>query len=164
MKNYKEMRNKFIPKELKIIFVLESPPTSGKYFYDLHGMVSEPLFKAMMKILNLNPEVKEEGINAFRDKGFLIVDPIYLPVDKISEKEADTLIINNYPNFLLDLKEIIKNNPLVPLILIKANICRILENKLKTDGFNTLNNGLIIPFPSTGHQNKFQDKIKELLK
>jgi hypothetical protein len=38
--------------------VLESPPKSGKYFYSPEGLVSEPLFSAMMKgVLEIKPVV-----------------------------------------------------------------------------------------------------------
>ena len=42
-----------------------------------------------------------------------------------------------------------------PLILIKANVCRILEPKLAQDGFNVLNRGRVIYFPAWGRQKDF---------
>src|SRR6266571_9219325 len=43
--NYLQFRNRHIPTRTKIIFVLESPPASGRYFYNPDGPVSEPLFR-----------------------------------------------------------------------------------------------------------------------
>jgi len=163
-KDWRALRDNFLPKKLRVIFILESPPSGGKYFYDPEGNVSEILFRAMMKILGLSPKTKEEGLKAFRDEGFLMVNPIYEPVDKLPDKEADILILDNYQTFILELKDITKNDPLIPLILVKANICRILESKLMKDGFNVLNNGLIIPFPMHYHMPSFETKIKSLLK
>jgi len=51
---YLRFRNKYHPTNIKTVFILESPPASGKYFYDESGNVSEPLFKAMMKLLKFN--------------------------------------------------------------------------------------------------------------
>ena len=57
-KSYLEYRNKYKPENILAIFVLESPPKSGKYFYNNEGDISEPLFKAMMKLIGFEPEDK----------------------------------------------------------------------------------------------------------
>lgn len=59
-------RNSYHPEELKLIFVLESPPISGKYFYDETGKTSEPLFAKMMKLLNYSPINKKNGLEFFK--------------------------------------------------------------------------------------------------
>jgi len=162
---YKELRNQFLPKEIKTIFIFESPPSNGGYFYNPQGKTSEILFKAIMQTtLGINPITKEEGLRKFAEKGFLLVDPIYEPVDKISDKEADKKIIENYPNFIFDLKAITKGDYSIPIILVKANICRNLEVPLKKDGFNIINNGMIIPFPLHYHFPEFANKIESLIK
>ena len=51
------LRDRYLPDHRKIVVVLESPPKSGLYFYNPEGLVSEPLFRAMMKdILEINPK------------------------------------------------------------------------------------------------------------
>ena len=51
----------------------------------------------------------------------------------------------------------------VKLILVKANICRMLEEPLKAVGFNVVNNGIIVPFPGSGHQKQFSAALKLIL-
>jgi len=48
---YLPLRNKYRPKKIKLLILAESPPVSGKYFYDETGKTSEPLFSALMKII-----------------------------------------------------------------------------------------------------------------
>ena len=43
------LRRAYTPERLKLAIVAESPPASGKYFYDDKGKVSEPLFAALMQ-------------------------------------------------------------------------------------------------------------------
>jgi hypothetical protein len=50
-----------------------------------------------------------------------------------------------------------------PLVLIKANVCRLLEPELEADGFKVLNGGRIVPFPGYGHQNNFGVKFREIV-
>jgi hypothetical protein len=64
---YLRMRERYLPEHPKIIFVLESPPKSGKYFYNPEGLISEPLFSAMMKgVLEIKPTTKDEGPSRIR--------------------------------------------------------------------------------------------------
>lgn len=59
---YLRFRAPYLPQHRKIIFVLESPPKSGLYFYNPEGRVSEPLFSAMMKdVIGIKPESKDQG-------------------------------------------------------------------------------------------------------
>jgi hypothetical protein len=43
----------------------------------------------------------------------------------------------------------------VPLVLIKANVCRFLEPKLTDDGFNVLNEKQVVYFPAMRWEPKF---------
>lgn len=157
------LRNKYIPSELKVVFVLESPPEGHGYFYNPKGKVSEVLFKAFMKLLNFCPITKEEGLKKLMDNGWLLVNPIYKPVNKLPDKEANKLILDNYSNFKKDLISLGVNKD-TSIILVKSNICKLLELPLKDDGFNVINNSLVIPFPLHYHLNNFNDKILSLLK
>ena len=63
--DYIQLRDRYLPKQRKIVFVLESPPKSGLYFYNPDGSVLEPLFRAMMKdILEIAPTTKCRGPRA----------------------------------------------------------------------------------------------------
>jgi putative ATP-dependent endonuclease of OLD family len=53
--------------------------------------------------------------------------------------------------------------PAAAIVLVKANVCRLLEPKLVAAGFNVLNHGAMIPFPSTGHQTEFRTAIRTVL-
>ena len=155
---YMNLRNRYHPTDLRHIFILESPPESGKYFYDECGKTSESLFNEMMKFLGFKPGNKKEGLEYFQKCGYLLVDETYKPVNKLKEKERDKIIRDDFKLLLEDLNKI---NPekKIPLILVKANICRILEPRLSEEGFIVLNNGVVVPFPSTGQQPNFHKKL-----
>jgi hypothetical protein len=159
---YFSLRNKYVPKKLKVIFVLESPPASGKYFYDKNGSVSEPLFSAMMKLLNFNPQDKREGLKYFAESGHFLVDATYEPVNKLKGKIRENIILRNYQNLVADLRKF-GGPKQINVILVKANICRLIESRLLSDGFNVQNHGVIVPFPSTGQQNKFLIAVQKVI-
>jgi hypothetical protein len=67
---YLKLRSKFIPSPVKLVIVAESPPTSGLYFYNPDGKVTEPLFAAMMGQLGCEPKTKDEGLREFQQRGW----------------------------------------------------------------------------------------------
>ncbi len=162
-KEYIAKRNKYKPENLKAIFILESPPKSGKYFYDPEGEITEPLFKAMMELIGCKPADKVSGLTEFVKKGFIIVDASYTPVNHYKEgKERDQAIMIWRSTLLKDLEGLIPDKK-TPIILVKASICRLFADPLKSAGFNVINNGLTIPFPVTGQQSKFRKQIATVL-
>jgi len=160
-KYYLRLRNTYLPSNIGTVFILESPPASGKYFYDETGSVGEPLFSAMMKLLNFNPENKREGLKFFSAKGCFLVDATYEPVNMLKGKIRDNTILMNFGNLAKDLKKL-GDPQQIDFILIKANVCRLLESRLLSEGINVINKGVIIPFPSSGQQRKFFEKIRKV--
>ncbi len=159
---YLSLRRRYEPKSLTLVIIAESPPASEKYFYDPEGRPSEPLFAALMKQLGCLPLTKEEGLREFQRIGWVLVDATYEPVNALSDSDCDRIIARDYLLLLDDLKSLIAGHP-IPLVLIKANVCRILEPKLAADGLNVLNHGRVIYFPATGRQKQFQQQFAEVL-
>jgi hypothetical protein len=60
------MRRRYLPKDIRLVIVAESPPVSGLYFYDAKGKSTEPLFSALMKQLPFSPISKEDGLKEFQ--------------------------------------------------------------------------------------------------
>lgn len=79
---YKNLRNLYHPSKEKIpvkyIFLCESPPHNGGYFYDKNNTSHQNLFRAMMWCINykyedLNSETKDEGLRKFQKSGIYVV-------------------------------------------------------------------------------------------
>ena len=155
---YLRLRDKYLPDNLKYIFVLESPPASGLYFYDESGKTSEPLFMEMMKLLDVTTKNKREGLKLFQKAGYLLVDATYQPVNELKGKKRNDVILRDFSNLVENLEKVSAGKQ-IPIILVKANICRILEPRLKQQGFTVQNNGVVVPFPSTGQQKRFHEEI-----
>ena len=96
-------------------------------------------------------------------QGYLLVNPVYVPVNKLSDKEADQVIVNNYQKFLSDLDSLITNNKDTPIVLVKSNILRLLERRMLADGYNVINRGLLVPFPLHYHADAFQERLMIIL-
>ncbi|MEH0022592.1 MAG: hypothetical protein V6Z89_23280 [Desulfobacter sp.] len=159
---YIRLRNQFTPEPVKLILILESPPISGKYFYDETGKPSEPLFSELMKFLKYNPADKKDGLSFFQKKGILLMDVTYKPVNHLKGKLRNDTILSDFDSLTADLRDHCSINS-TRVILIKANICKLLEPKLLESGFPVINQGVVIPFPSTGQQKRFHAEIMKII-
>lgn len=163
---YLNLRKKYKPKKVKCIIIAESPPSSGKYFYDNTGLTTEPLFAALMKIIKYKPlnKEKEYGLKKFQKKGFYLMDSTYRPIDKLLPKKRNIFIKQslNLNKLLLDPKKIRAER--IPILLIKKNVCQILNPYLAEKSFNVINNGVIVPFPAYGNQSRFHKIVLSLLR
>lgn len=95
--------------------------------------------------------------------GWILVDATYEQVDKHSNSVRNDVIDRGYKELCNDL-EILAPNRSVPLILIKANVCRKLKPRLAGGGYTVLNGETVVPFPSHGWQTKFRERFGEILK
>jgi hypothetical protein len=155
---YLALRHRYEPKHVKLVVIAESPPASGLYFYNPEGNVAEPLFSALMKQLGSSSSRKADGLLQLQKSGWLLVDATYEPVNQCSDAQRRKVIERDFRLLCDDLQGSAPDRS-VPLILIKENVCRVLEPGLVRAGFNVLNHGTIVPFPSTGHQKKFHEKF-----
>ena len=122
---------------------------------------AEPLFAAIMLQLRLTPINKDVGLRELKQRGWVLVDATYRPVDKLTKDashDRDEVIATDYPLLRDDLRSLMPSRS-IPLILIKSNVCRTLEPLLLKDGFTVLNGGRAIYFPSHGQQTKFQSQF-----
>jgi hypothetical protein len=156
---YLALRRRYEPEKVRLVIIAESPPASGKYFYNPEGVIREPLFAALMKQLGTSPTTKEDGLREFQRRGWVLVDATYEPVNKLTSRSSrDKAIAQGYPLLRDDLASLMRERS-VPIILIKENVCRILKPKLVQDGFNVLNGDCVIYFPSTGRQKEFHQQF-----
>jgi hypothetical protein len=160
---YLAVRCRFEPDDVRLVVVAESPPASGLYFYNPQGKVSEPLFAALMAQLGFAAATKEDGLREFQRRGWLLIDATYEPVNRLTRAGRNKVIERDYPLLCKDLAKLIPDRS-TPLILIKANVCRLLEPKLVRDEFNVLNRGCVVPFPSSGWQAEFRKKFVAILR
>jgi hypothetical protein len=160
---YAAIRHQYEPERLRLVVIAESPPASGRYFYRADGLTSEPLFAALMQALSILPCTKEDGLREFQRRGFLLVDATYEPVNTLGLSSRNRVIVKDYPLLCRDLDHLMPNRS-VPLVLVKANVCQLLEPKLTKNGFKVLNHGRVVYFPSTGGQKDFQRQLGAILR
>ena len=84
-------------------------------------------------------------------------------MNALSAAARDEIVSRDYPLLRDDLAAMLCNRS-TPLVLVKANVCELLEPKLTQDGFNVLNKGQAVYFPSHGREPDFHRQFKTILK
>ena len=161
--DYLSFRDRYRPETIKLVLVAESPPASGRYFYNPEGARTEALFSALMREIDVSPATKDEGLRAFQARGWLLVDATYEPVNKYDDKQKNEVISRDYELLREDLRRLSPDRT-VSIVLLKANVCRFLEPRLTADGFKVLNNGRVVYFPSNGRQGQFREQFGAILR
>jgi hypothetical protein len=116
-----------------------------------------------MQQLGFTPTSKESGLREFQKSGWVLLDATYEPVNELDDRSADRVIIRDYHLLRDDLAALLSDRS-APIILMKANVCRLLEPKLAEDGFNVLNHGRAVYFPNNGRQPDFKRQFSAILK
>lgn len=163
--HYLQLRREYEPDNPTLLIVAESPPESGLYFYNPIGRISEPIFSAFMQQLAIKPTDKEAGLRALQRRGWLLIDATYEPIDKkfkSRDRRRDAVLLRDYHLLKHDIL-LLSASGQVPIILIKENVCRVLDPPLTADGFQVLNRGRKVYLPINGNQGHFQRQFGEIL-
>jgi hypothetical protein len=162
---YHRLRREFQPQNPTLLIVAESPPASNLYFYDPSGRKTEPIFLAFMEQLLFTPANKTAGLREFQRRGWLLIDATHEPIDKkFKQKDPlrDAVIVRDYPLLKADI-EAVSGGKRLPIVLVKANVCEVLDPLLTADGFNVLNRGRKVYLPVNGNLGHFRRQFPEVL-
>lgn len=170
----KKIRDNFRPSKfdvpLKAIFIAESPPVNGNFFYDNKSKTD--LFLNLTKAVGIESENKgkQEVLTDFAKKGYFLIDASYVTLQGlVDELFKVKKILDDYPKFKEDLISLEGSEKInikeIPIILIKKTVYIALEALLKQDGFKvTIEKEENPRFPIFNDDPSFIAKIKELLK
>ena len=79
------LRRSYRPKRVRMLFVGESPPASGRFFYQADSGLYRAVRGTFMRAF---PEIrKDEFLAGFRDLGCYLVDLCGEPVDDLGAKQ-----------------------------------------------------------------------------
>src|SRR5713226_389413 len=107
---YSVARNKYKPRRVNILFIAESPPSSGGFFYFGKTIGKDHLFRETMKALELWPRNepmprgvdKRSMLQRFQSMGFYLLDTCTFPVDKLGPRNRREVILRQIPRLVND--------------------------------------------------------------
>ena len=166
---YSKARNRYRPKKIRLVFVAESPPSSGGFFYFPETIGKDHLFRETMKALRLWPLSKpmKKGLNKrvlleeFQSQGLFLIDTCRLPVDKLSDKERRVAIDREAPGLARRVEDL---NPRGVIIVKKTIYAPVLDALVRVGLGDRVLNSRELPFPSHGKQTQYRKRLRRLMK
>jgi hypothetical protein len=154
--NTKEIRETFMPMRVCVLFVAESPPASGKFFYVNSGMTTFTS-RAFEKARGISFCSADDFLEYFKDSGCYLVDLTETPVNKLK----GTIREENLVLGVNSLAERIKLMRPEVVVCVLKKIEKHVEKAVIQSGVSLTT--YITPFPGNGHQNKYISALAEIL-
>jgi len=166
---YSVARNKYKPRRVNILFIAESPPSSGGYFYSGKTIGKDHLFRETMKALEFWPSGrpmrkdcdKRSMLREFRSLGFFLIDTCEFPVDKLPPRERRISTIRGAMTLPGRVEALCPDR----ILIVKKTVFKPAIQALSITGFaRRVLNTDPLPFPSHGNQKKYRTMLRRLVK
>lgn len=158
MKNVEHVRENYRPARVRVLFVGESPPTSGGFFYFGSGIVCSSTQRAFSQALGVTFATPSDFLDFFRDVGCFLEDLSHSPVDHLPphrRTEALELCVDSFAKRLQELA------PELVIVFLKK-IAPLVERAVGEAGI-PLGMVRVLPFPGNGHQNRYIAGLTKIL-
>lgn len=154
MTTVEEVRALFRPAQITTLFVGESAPASGDFFYCGGNAMLRHFERAVNSALGTSEEI---FLDRFKRYGWFLDDLVLTPVDKLepAERKAKCLAA------LHSLTDRIKVYRPAAIVSVLVSIRPIVERAAKAAGSNADLFG--VPFPGMGQQARFHSKMSEIV-
>lgn len=177
MSEYDELRKKYQPSSIKLLFIAESPPpkaevSSSRHFYRSDRSRKEDrLFTNTIKALypeaseltetEIQPD-KEQWLQRFKSDGYYMIEALEeSQVHEVTKQQRQDRIAAALPRLVERVKELAE--PGTRVILIKSNVFDVATEPLREAGFNVLNKKLL-DYPGRFNQKAYREKLGEMIR
>jgi hypothetical protein len=151
------LRKSYKPDQIKLLFIGESPPQSGNFFYHKSSLTSFTS-RAFEKVFDRVFSDIHSFLIFFRLSGCYLEDICLEPVDKLPPKERTMMLKDSIEYFSRRLKEYSPEAIVIVLKRIESPVKQALRKAKISCPIYTL------PFPGFGHQKIYIRKLRKILK
>lgn len=149
MSNFEELRKSFRPDRITTLFVGESAPHSGRFFYNSDSS----LFHAMKKAFG----GQETFLEDFKRSGFYLDDLVLVPVNKLANRERSILRWESVSELAARLKDYRPKAIVIVMRAIKPMVLRAMRTAcISYEPYCT-------PHPAFGNWNCFHTAMTETI-
>jgi hypothetical protein len=154
--DFEFLRESYRPAQIKILFVGESPPASGKFFYIenslLYHATKESFLQALPYLNQQTPFLK-----TFQDLGCYLEDLCETPVNHLDNSTRARERAKSLPSFREKIKQI---SPKIVIVVMKQ-ITPYVQQALDAENCQAVLHNL--PFPRR-HRQQYVSELKQLLR
>ena len=154
---YERARVKYKPKNVKILFVGESRPNSGKFFY----LDDTNLYNYTKKAFEQLGDIKNFSREKFRDLGCYLYDVCDVPVNKeFTKAQRRELLIAGLPRLDKTINEL---EPDYIIVVKKSDMKKVVYEHICQKNYTDNKTAFNLPFPNCGQQNEYVYQLFKIL-
>ena len=147
------LRASFRPSRVQVLFVGESAPAGGDFFYKGTGQVHREFQRALSPIIGVKPSF----LGAFMAAGMYLDDLVLEPVNRLTRSEKKAMHTSNVPSLAGRIREY---QPLAVIAFMKA-IRKPVEDAVAASGCGCVVQ--TVSFPGNGRQADFRTEMAAIL-
>jgi len=152
-----QLRRSFKPRKVKLLFIGESAPCSGKFFYRESGMTGFTK-RAFEDAFGMQFKTTAEFLHFFKTEGCYLDDVSLVPVDGMSAGDRERSLVASVPALAGRIRT---SNPSVVLIVLK----KIEPHVREALGLARVDvPTYVLPFPGQGHQREYVEQLTAVLR
>lgn len=151
---YEEKRKEYQPDKVKLLFVGESRPQQGTFFYFEDSNLFTFTKQAFQKA-NIN-----FTLDKFKELGCWLYDVCNYPVNNLSKTARNIEVQKNIPHLLNTIEKL---KPDFIIIIKRGCFGDMVMREILKIKFYHNHNTFNLPFPSCGHQLKYRDELAQIL-
>ena len=149
MSRLEELRKSFYPECITTLFVGESAPDSGKFFYS----GDSSLFYAMKRAFGN----RETFLEDFKKKGFYLDDLVRTPINKLERRERSRRRQQAVPELA---KRLAEYKPKAVVVVMRA-ILPMVRQAMRMAGISY--EPFCVPHPAFGNWTRFSNAMTEII-
>ncbi len=151
MNDLEELRQSFRPHRVTTLFVGESPPHGGTFFYKGNSLLYRKLREAF--------DAHEAFLCTFKDKGCYLDDLVLCPINKMSKKARHDRRMGGIPLLAGRMADYQPEAVVALMVAIEPMVCQAMcEAGLSRARL------YVTPFPRPEHQRRFKAEMAEILR
>ena len=149
MNRLEKLRKSFYPGCITTLFVGESAPASGRFFYSSNSS----LFRAMKRVFGN----RESFLEDFKKSGFYLDDLVLTPINKMERRERSSRRQKAVPELA---KRLVEYKPKAVVVVMRAILPKV-RQAMQIAGMPY--EPFCVPHPAFGNWPRFSNAMKEII-
>lgn len=154
--NNELLRQKYRPNIVDILFIGESCPQNGTFFYAANSNLYKYTAEAFENVFK-----KQFSLLAFQELNYWLYDICEEPINGLPDSERKLRIKNNISRLIETINIL---NPKLIIVIKKGFVRDIAIPKIINLGFSENTNLFNLPFPACGQQRNYVTQLTSILK
>jgi hypothetical protein len=154
-----ELRRRYKPDEMRVLFVGESPPASGKFFYKGDSNLARYTQEAFSRVYNTRFERSEDFLQTFRTLACYLDDLCLAPINRLPKAERRRQRAKSIDSLAARTRAASPQAIVVVMLGIRRHVEQAVE---QADLHGVMMCSL--PFPAQGNQRRYVAQLADALR